>query len=441
MEIERKLRIRHEGSSVPYAVAVHGLGGTGKSELAMRYITVHKHEFDTIFWIDAQDDTSTKGSFKKFADELKLQPDQRHIEALQEFNPGTIEHVLRWFKKRMDPNQKWLVIVDNADNVGWGIQDLIPKGPQGTILITSQDLKSKRLIDGICENVEVGIMEKPEAEMLILNNLGLHRDSISDDMQQDFDSLIHRLGSLPIALDLASISLQDAKDKQKALRDYIRNFDEFQNELLHDQRAELSFSDKTIWTVWNTSFRIIDDHSVSGVKPSFLLAFLAHFKGSIIQDRLFRQASLEQHQRPTELWQNVFSNSSLASIFTVRNGEWKSFYYEQTIKTLARYHLVKTVDEEQPGITMHNLVKWRGRMHMPEFAWPFWNSLLLFKAMRYARIEDMRDFNQWYIRDHLRIVHDVLGNFYELMQGYSPDWRSELHLRMESGEIFLQLGE
>jgi tetratricopeptide (TPR) repeat protein len=435
MDIERKLRMKHENSSVPFAVSIHGLGGTGKSQLALRYIEMHKHEFDTVFWIDARDEESTHHCFQTFAKQLRMPTTGTHTRSSDPSASGATQYVLQWFKKRRDPDQRWLVVVDNADDVRWGVKSLIPQGVQGSIIITSQDSRSKELIDGSCEQVEVGTMESSESELLLLKHLGLHSDYISDQMRQDCVALINRLGFLAIALDLAGafIGSRNGPREQKP-RQYIRTFDEYQDEILQNEDSKgLSFTDKTVWTVWNTVLSNIDSYS-SGVKPTFLLAFLAHFKGSIVQDSIFRLASLELDLEPTQAWQKGLLPQELAGLFTVRNGQWRSFQYNSTIDTLARYHLIQKIEGEQTGITMHSLVKWRALMHMPKLPWHQWNLQFLLKASSYVqKAKKDRFFPDWYISDHLLVVEDYLA------AGYS--WQTEARIRQIVGHIYSLMGD
>lgn len=40
--LAEKIGISHENASVPHAVVIHGLGGTGKSQLALKFAEDHK---------------------------------------------------------------------------------------------------------------------------------------------------------------------------------------------------------------------------------------------------------------------------------------------------------------------------------------------------------------------------------------------------------------
>lgn len=434
-ELQRKLRIRKSNAQVPYAVAIQGLGGTGKSQLALHYIEHHKHEYDTVFWIDAGNEDSMRRSFLEFTRRLILQSEQSFIQQPQSSDAVSVTFVLKWFEKRVDPNQKWLVVIDNADDVRWGIKNSIPRGLRGTIIITSQDSRAKELIDGPCEAIEVNTMNDAEAESVILKSLELRPDSITDQVLQSCGPLIERLGGLPIALGLASAVIRNYNMRPtEALDNYIQIFDEFRDEILKDESSSgLSSTQKTVWTVWNTALHNIDSY-VYDPKPSFLLAFLAHFRGSIVQDNIFRFASLELHHKPNEPGREVSLPPELQILFTVKNEEWKSFYYKRAIDTLARYHLLERVDGEEAGITMHGLVKWRARLHIPDQPWSRWNLEVLASAMDFAQVPGLKISSAWYLTDHLNIVEEVLDT-------HCFSWRDITSFRLKFARYYLSVGE
>src|SRR2546423_11595394 len=59
-----KIGINHENASVLHSVVIHGLGGTGKSQLALKYAEDHKDQYDPILWIDATNADAARSSFK-----------------------------------------------------------------------------------------------------------------------------------------------------------------------------------------------------------------------------------------------------------------------------------------------------------------------------------------------------------------------------------------
>ncbi|KAK3314549.1 hypothetical protein B0H66DRAFT_593266 [Apodospora peruviana] len=132
------MKIRHEKRKVPYAVTLHGLGGAGKSQLALAYAEKHKDQYNPILWIDATGEEAVRSNFKRCAAELGIpeEPAERQESVLTD---RVVEAVRRWLHDRTEADDEWLVIVDNADDVSWGIQKIMPEGNRGGVIVTSQE--------------------------------------------------------------------------------------------------------------------------------------------------------------------------------------------------------------------------------------------------------------------------------------------------------------
>jgi MinD superfamily P-loop ATPase len=51
-------------------VVLHGLGGIGKTQLAIEYARQHKEKYTAIFWLNANDEDSLRLSFRGIAQEI-----------------------------------------------------------------------------------------------------------------------------------------------------------------------------------------------------------------------------------------------------------------------------------------------------------------------------------------------------------------------------------
>lgn len=170
-DLQEKLEIRHENASIPYAVTLYGLGGAGKSMLALKYAESKKTQYDPIFWIDATNDDTIRSRFGSFATMLGLPSKQNNRQGTSLVDDPVIQSVLQWFEERNEMDREWLVIVDNADDVKSDLKHVIPRGLRGRLIITSRDEQSQKLVHGGCEQIRVDVMSTQEARNVLLQRL------------------------------------------------------------------------------------------------------------------------------------------------------------------------------------------------------------------------------------------------------------------------------
>lgn len=119
-DINYQLQLRRSWTceaSIPHALAIYGLGGTSKTQLALRYIEDHKDDTVLILWIDTKDEESVQSSFERCASELQLQGAINQAQSTTSLvNSASVQAVLRWLQNRTDADDRWLVVVDNASD-------------------------------------------------------------------------------------------------------------------------------------------------------------------------------------------------------------------------------------------------------------------------------------------------------------------------------------
>src|SRR6266699_1762772 len=116
-----------------------------------RWTTPRSIKIDTTRpWIDATDEEAVRSSFQRCAAELGL-PKEHGEKQRSVLTDAGVQAVLRWLRDRTEAEGEWLVIIDNADDVSWRIQKIISKKERGSIIITSRDERSARLIPRACE--------------------------------------------------------------------------------------------------------------------------------------------------------------------------------------------------------------------------------------------------------------------------------------------------
>lgn len=180
---------------------LHGLGGVGKTHLAIEYVHRFAHEYDLICWLPAHDVTQVRDSLVELGHAMGLPDNPQNV-------TRAIEAVLDALRTG-EPYRRWLLVFDNADQP----EDLRPylPYPTGHVLLTSRNAGWSEVANAF----EIDVFDREESIALIRRRV----DAISD---QDADRLADRLGDLPLALDQAA-----AWQAQTGMQvdEYLRLFD------------------------------------------------------------------------------------------------------------------------------------------------------------------------------------------------------------------------
>jgi hypothetical protein len=69
-----------EGSSACRSLALHGIGGVGKTRIAQQYATISRKHYDAIFWISADNSIKMAQDFLEVGRKLGLIPDNHEAQ-------------------------------------------------------------------------------------------------------------------------------------------------------------------------------------------------------------------------------------------------------------------------------------------------------------------------------------------------------------------------
>lgn len=134
--------------------ALCGLGGLGKTEIALEFALQHKDDYDAIFWVRADTVAKLDECYNDISIKLGLQDPsgkQNHVvgrESLKGWlsNPkkeATISDDASKSSSTSSAEADWLIVFDNADDP-YLLMDYWPQG-RGSVLITSRDPIAKSL--------------------------------------------------------------------------------------------------------------------------------------------------------------------------------------------------------------------------------------------------------------------------------------------------------
>jgi tetratricopeptide (TPR) repeat protein len=188
----------------PLPTAVQGLGGVGKTAIAIEYAYRHRPDYELVWWIPADQLPLVRASLAALARQLNLEA------AMAAGIDGAAAAALDALR-RGDPYRRWLLIFDNADQPE-DIMDLIPQGP-GDVLITSRNHRWQAKFN----TVSMDVFTREESTEFLTKRVpkGLG--------ETDAGRLADKLGDLPLALEQAGAMLAETS---MPVEEYLRLLDE-----------------------------------------------------------------------------------------------------------------------------------------------------------------------------------------------------------------------
>ncbi|CAO5229706.1 FxSxx-COOH system tetratricopeptide repeat protein [Frankia sp. AgKG'84/4] len=203
---ELRRRVTSEVTAVlPHAL--QGLGGVGKTQLAIEYAYRFASDYQVVWWVPADQTALARSALAALAPRLGLT-----------VAPGRIEDAVAGVLdalRRGEPYRNWLLIFDNADQPEM-IREFLPHG-SGNVLVTSRNHRWQSMAD----TVEVDVFRRAESLEF------LHR-RVQGIRPEEADQLAEALGDLPLALEQAG-ALQ--AETGMAVADYL--------DLLNQKSAQL----------------------------------------------------------------------------------------------------------------------------------------------------------------------------------------------------------
>ena len=257
-------QLTSKGSAVVLPVALHGLGGVGKTQVALEYAHRFKADYDLVWWINAE----VAGFINESLSDLATRLGVRVGESL----PDAARESLETLRLGRAPYQRWLLIYDNARDPS-DLRDYIPSGP-GHVLITSRNQSWSE----VAEALEVDVFTRDES----IEHLSKRLPALPT---EDADRLATRLDNLPLAVEVAAAWLAETGTP---IGEYLAELDTSSTKLL--SIAQPAGYSRTLEATWQISLDRLSERSKAGVRLLELCAFMAP---SISVDLVYGQQTLE----------------------------------------------------------------------------------------------------------------------------------------------------
>lgn len=240
-----------EGGSTVTVEAVRGLGGVGKTQLAIEYAYAHTADYDAVWWVASEETAAVPDQFTALASALGIEP------------PADPDMLRRQVHEALRKSPGWLLIFDNADSVS-DIKPWIPDGPRpsgspGHVIITTRRGGFREL----GQVMDLDVVDLPDAVQLLRTRVPDLDHSVGESIAQELDRL-------PLALEQAA-AYMDQTEMPGA--EYL--------DLLCTRAADLyalgrvGSRDDTVATLWTISLERVEDLNPAAFQLLEICAYLA----------------------------------------------------------------------------------------------------------------------------------------------------------------------
>jgi len=197
----------HQAVALTQSSALHGLGGVGKTQIALEYAYRHALEYSAIFWIGAETDEQVVASLLRIAGSLKV---AQWEEMKQQ---DVVEAVQRW----LATHAQWLLIWDNIENLDL-FHRFLPASRRGANLLTTR----RQALGTLARGLDLSPMEQEEALLFLVRRAKVvEPEATREDLQHlarrlpaqftAAEHLVKALGGLPLALDQAGAYMEETR--------------------------------------------------------------------------------------------------------------------------------------------------------------------------------------------------------------------------------------
>src|SRR5258708_869644 len=350
--------------------ALYGLGGMGKTQIAIEYAYRCRDLYQVVFWVQAASKETTIADFLKIADLLHLSPTSLYESSYDQ--QQMLSLVKNWFVQHTD----WLFIFDNADEMLL-LQEFLPVGGKGHLLITTRD----QAVESMAKSFEVKKLTKEDGLALLLKRAKIIKQNeeiieLTLEEKEIGENLVTMMDYLPLALDQAGAYIVEMRCN---LSRYYEIYRERYIELLaRKSRLPVNYP-YTVMTTWSLSFREIERTSPFSVILLRICAFLQpdfipeevtviclKWLGSYFMNVSDAPFEIDLDDR---LMQHLFSFFQVKELSSENSREiarnigrslidlsQDAIKIDESIGNLMRYSLIKR-DEKNSSLSIHHLVQ------------------------------------------------------------------------------------
>jgi tetratricopeptide (TPR) repeat protein len=299
-----------------HRISLYGLGGVGKTQIALEYAYRHKSDYNYVYWISGVNQAQLLSGFRDIAKATRCVKENQNGEPQE-----LAKSVLEWLKTI----ENWLLVIDNLDDITI-VNGYLPNiNGTGHTLITTRNKNS----DGIpAVGLEVEVMKPDDCIQLLLERIS--PIPMTHQIQSEAQNIANELGFLPLAIEQAAAYIRNSQKIEEFLVVYKKQ-----------RREVLGWRPKgnypynfTVATTWRMSLEQLQSSCPNSIILIYILSFLN--PDEILIEYLQTGSSGLRHEA-----QAIIEND---------------FYFRESLNALESFSLIRVFGEGQK-IGIHRLLQ------------------------------------------------------------------------------------
>ena len=257
--------------------ALSGLGGIGKTQIAIEYVYRYHSEYRYIFWVRGDSREKMLSDFASLATTLGLKEQDEQEQQL----------VIEAVRSSLRKNTHWLLIIDNIEDLR-NARTILPSAARGHILLTTRT----QTTGNIATHIDLEKMTLDEGALFLLRRTKIlaQDDALQEASSADLRSakeIADTLDGLPLAIDQAGAYIEEAGCN---LSDYLNLYQSGRLKLLR-KRGSFDFDHPaSVTDTFSYSLEKIEKISPTAVE---LLRFCAFLDPDAIPEELIINGATE----------------------------------------------------------------------------------------------------------------------------------------------------
>lgn len=335
---ESELSLLHKKLQQGDYVAVAGMGGVGKTELATQYARRNEDKYGGIAWFNARE-TNLIGEVLQF---FRLQFEYEIPQELGGRQLSLKEQVSWCWSKYPDSSLPILVVFDDITDLA-NFREVFPTNDRFRVLITT---RLRNLDPSFIQEISLNILSSKTALELLQKLLGKKDRRISNELEAAA-AICKFLEYLPLGIELVGAYLKE--DLDLSLNDIFERLEE--QKLAHEalqKRESLSSSQLGVKAAFTLTWLQLDPLTQQLGK---LLSLFS--PQSILWDLVVWVATKggekrEDEENPEKQQQDI----------NIRKLTWTDKELNEAKKQLYKRNLLQALEDKQGYYKIHSLVRW-----------------------------------------------------------------------------------